>query len=175
MIGVSRFLGICLLLTGAWAWAQTGAANIQGTVRDATGAVLPGGIEGSDSNAFAGFEWIVPVEADGDEDGVADSIDNCPQVPNPSQRNTDAVALFLSPYDPDPHGGHDDGDGHAAPRRTPALPHAGGRAGGRRPQQLVLPALGRFSALAQASLRFRLVQGPRSRLRQAFRAHYWSK
>ena len=33
---------ICFLLLTVSGWAQTGTGNIQGTVKDATGAVVPG-------------------------------------------------------------------------------------------------------------------------------------
>jgi hypothetical protein len=42
MRGVTQYMGMLLLVSGALGWAQTGTGKIQGTVRDATNAVLPG-------------------------------------------------------------------------------------------------------------------------------------
>ncbi|HYC00059.1 MAG TPA: hypothetical protein VEC57_13075 [Candidatus Limnocylindrales bacterium] len=76
---------------------------------DVTIQVLPGGIEDEDGNDFTGFEWIVRVEEDGDGDGIADSIDNCPDVANPTQINTDRPMFFPHQYDDGSHHhGHDD-------------------------------------------------------------------
>jgi hypothetical protein len=65
---------------------------------DAEIEVLPGTINDDDGNAFEGFSWTVPVAADGDGDGVPDSVDDCPTVPDPTQVNTDRPMLFASQY-----------------------------------------------------------------------------
>ncbi len=58
--------------------------------------VLSGDVVDTDGNLFQGFSWLVPVEEDSDGDGFSDSIDNCVDIPNPTQQNSDRVTRFLS-------------------------------------------------------------------------------
>jgi hypothetical protein len=75
--------------------------------------VASGGILDNQSSAFAGHSWTVPIEEDTDGDGVTDSVDNCPAVPNPTQRNTDRPMLFASQYSGHQHDEVGDAQGDA--------------------------------------------------------------
>ena len=51
-----------------------------------------GAIQDLDGNPFPGDGWQYHLEHDQDGDGVPDDEDNCPDVANPDQTNTDALA-----------------------------------------------------------------------------------
>ncbi|MBN2127938.1 MAG: molybdopterin-dependent oxidoreductase [Sedimentisphaerales bacterium] len=70
----------------AWEPAYVGQHYLYARTYDETGAVQ------NENGAYGwrGFVIGVRVEDDADGDGIGDSRDNCPAIPNPSQRDSDA-------------------------------------------------------------------------------------
>ncbi len=78
--------------SGKGPYIFTGFPMIPAPPSGATTAVtvqlLPGNTRDADNHGFAGDTWAYTLEPDRDGDGVPDSIDNCPDVPNPLQENS---------------------------------------------------------------------------------------
>lgn len=55
--------------------------------------IAPGGIRDLEGNPFEGDAWTYPIDSDRDGDGEPDSLDNCIDVPNPTQANSDVYGV----------------------------------------------------------------------------------
>lgn len=88
---------------GSFEYTTIGSSSlVTGVARDCMGVF--GGISGHcDSPGGGGAVMTIASRGDEDEDGIADSIDNCRQIPNPDQRDTDSDGRGDA-CDPTPNG-----------------------------------------------------------------------
>ena len=78
-----------------WDGIQLGHNILYARVTDATGAVQ----NENGGYSWRGFAVAVTGDTDGDADGIADTVDNCPTVYNPDQRDSDNNGIG-DPCDP---------------------------------------------------------------------------